>query len=147
MDRSDSRRELVTGRAFSRYEQFDTSPETIEQELRPALSLITATDRFKNNYSIEYITCLVQAGIAHQPAACKPCSTIPRLSNIMPVPVHTVPRFIRLVLGSCYAVHINALSIRLKCTSKSTTCKSTSRLNVRLCSSRLTTAIKRGIIT
>ena len=31
------RRELMTGCAFSRYEQFETSPETIEQELRPAV--------------------------------------------------------------------------------------------------------------
>ena len=31
------RRELVTGCTVSRYEQFETSPETIEQELRPAV--------------------------------------------------------------------------------------------------------------
>ena len=29
--------ELVTGCAVSRYEQFETFPETIEQELRPAV--------------------------------------------------------------------------------------------------------------
>ncbi len=29
--------ELVTECAFSRYEQFETSPETIEQELRPGV--------------------------------------------------------------------------------------------------------------
>ena len=31
------RRELVRGSAFNRYEQFETSLETIEQELRPAV--------------------------------------------------------------------------------------------------------------
>ena len=31
------RRELVTGCAFSRYEQFEKSPETSEQELQPAV--------------------------------------------------------------------------------------------------------------
>ena len=31
------KRELVTGYAFRRYEQFETSPEAIEQELRPAV--------------------------------------------------------------------------------------------------------------
>ena len=30
------RRALVRGNAFSRYEQFETSPDTIEQELRSA---------------------------------------------------------------------------------------------------------------
>ena len=33
------------------------------------------------------------------------------------------PRFIHFALGSCYAVHINTLSISWKCTSKGTTCK------------------------
>ena len=33
------------------------------------------------------------------------------------------PRFILFALGSCYAVHKNALSIELKCTSKGITCK------------------------
>ena len=33
------------------------------------------------------------------------------------------PRFIQFALCGCYAVHINALSIELKCTSKGTTCK------------------------
>ena len=50
--RAKLRRELERGSAFSRYEQFDTSPETTEQELRPA-GLRTATDRFKENYSID----------------------------------------------------------------------------------------------
>ena len=31
------RHELVTGFDFSRYEQFETSPETIEHELRPSV--------------------------------------------------------------------------------------------------------------
>ena len=34
------------------------------------------------------------------------------------------PHFIRFSLDSCYAVHVSALSIELKCTSKGTTCKS-----------------------
>ena len=46
------RRELVRGCPVSRYEQFEISPETIEQELRPANS-----DRFKENYSIDVISC------------------------------------------------------------------------------------------
>ena len=33
------------------------------------------------------------------------------------------PRFIQFALGCCYAVHINALSIELKCTSKGTMCR------------------------
>ena len=33
------------------------------------------------------------------------------------------PRLIQFASGSCYTVHINALSIELKCTSKETTCK------------------------
>ena len=33
------------------------------------------------------------------------------------------PRFIQFALCGCYAVHINALSIELKCTSKGATCK------------------------
>ena len=32
-------------------------------------------------------------------------------------------RFIQFALGNCYAVHINPLSISLKCTSKGATCK------------------------
>ena len=47
------RRELVTGYAFRRYEQFDTSPEAIEQELRPAVCERRQIDRFKENYSID----------------------------------------------------------------------------------------------
>ena len=33
------------------------------------------------------------------------------------------PSFIQFALGSCYAVHIHALSIQLKCTSEGKTCK------------------------
>ena len=43
----------MSGRNLSRYEQFEISPEMIEQELRPATYL---TDRFKENYSIDYLT-------------------------------------------------------------------------------------------
>ena len=42
-----------TGYAFSRYGQFETSPEKIELELRPAVCERRQTDRFKENYSID----------------------------------------------------------------------------------------------
>ena len=42
----------MTGCSFSRYEQSETSPETIEQEFATC-SLLTATDRLKKNYSID----------------------------------------------------------------------------------------------
>ena len=38
------RRELVTGYTVRRYEQLDTFPETIEQELRPAVCERRLTD-------------------------------------------------------------------------------------------------------
>ena len=38
----------------SRYEQLETSPETIEQELRPAVCEHRQTDIYKENYSISY---------------------------------------------------------------------------------------------
>ena len=44
----------MTGWTVSRYERFDTSPETIEQE---TCCLLTATDRFKKNYNIDYVSC------------------------------------------------------------------------------------------
>ena len=44
----------MTAYAFRRYEQFETSPEAIEQELRPAVCECRQTDRFKANYSIDY---------------------------------------------------------------------------------------------
>ena len=37
LGRTDTRTRDVTGCVFCRYEQFETSPETIEQELRPAV--------------------------------------------------------------------------------------------------------------
>ena len=37
----------------SRYEQFETSPETIEQEVRPVDCDQRQTDRFKENYSMD----------------------------------------------------------------------------------------------
>ena len=45
--------ELVTGCASSRYERFETSPETIEQELRPTVT-VANRDRLKENYGIDY---------------------------------------------------------------------------------------------
>ena len=45
----------------SRYEQFEISPETIEQELLPVDSEQTVTDRFKENYNIDY--CLLVTGL------------------------------------------------------------------------------------
>ena len=43
---------LVTGRNDSRYEQFETSSETLEQELRPAV-FERQTVGFKENYSTD----------------------------------------------------------------------------------------------
>ena len=36
------------------YDQFETSPEAIEQELQPAVCERRLTDRLKTNYSIDY---------------------------------------------------------------------------------------------
>ena len=38
------------------YDQFETSPEAIEQELRPAVCERRPTDRLKANYSIDYVS-------------------------------------------------------------------------------------------
>ena len=50
----------MSGRNFSRYEQFEISPEMIEQELRPAVceqrQAGRQTDKFQENYSIDYLT-------------------------------------------------------------------------------------------
>ena len=46
------RRELVRGCTVSRYEQFESSLEMIEQEIQFAKS-----DRFKENYSIDTSVC------------------------------------------------------------------------------------------
>ena len=43
----------MTGYAFRLYEQLETFPETIEQELRPTVCKRRQTDRFKENYSID----------------------------------------------------------------------------------------------
>ena len=47
------RRELVRGSTSVGYDQFETSPEAIEQELRPAVCERRPTDRLKANYSID----------------------------------------------------------------------------------------------
>ena len=47
------RRELVTGCTVRRYKQLETSPETIEQELRPVVCEHRQTDRLNENYSHE----------------------------------------------------------------------------------------------
>ena len=39
------------------YDQFETSPEAIEQELRPAVCERRLTDRLKTNYSIDDLLC------------------------------------------------------------------------------------------
>ena len=39
------------------YDQFETSPEAIEQELRPAVCERRLTDRLKTNYSIDDAIC------------------------------------------------------------------------------------------
>ena len=43
----------MTGCTARRYDQFETSPEAIEQELRPAVCERRQTDRLKANYSID----------------------------------------------------------------------------------------------
>ena len=43
----------MTGYTVSRYEQFETSRETIEQELRPGVCYHRQTGRFKENYNID----------------------------------------------------------------------------------------------
>ena len=40
------------------YDQFETSPEAIEQELRPAVCERRLTDRLKTNYSIDLVALL-----------------------------------------------------------------------------------------
>ena len=49
----------MTGCTARRYDQFETSPEAIEQELRPAVcehrQTDRQTDRLKANYSIDYV--------------------------------------------------------------------------------------------
>ena len=42
----------MTGCTVRRYDQLETTPETIEQELRPAVYERRQTDRLKENYSI-----------------------------------------------------------------------------------------------
>ena len=43
----------MTGCTAGGYDQLETSPETIEQELRPAVCERRQTDIFKENYSID----------------------------------------------------------------------------------------------
>ena len=47
------RRELVTKSTSGGCDQFETSPEAIEQELRPALCERRQTDRHKTNYRVD----------------------------------------------------------------------------------------------
>ena len=42
------------------YDQFETSPEAIEQEWRPAVCERRLTDRLKTNYSIDDIITVVR---------------------------------------------------------------------------------------
>ena len=47
----------MTGCTLRRYGQLEAFPETIEQELRPAVCEHRQTDRLKENYSIDKPTC------------------------------------------------------------------------------------------
>ena len=47
--------ELVRGSTSVGYDQFETSPEAIEQELRPAVCERRPTDRLKATYSIDIL--------------------------------------------------------------------------------------------
>ena len=50
----------MRGSAFSRCEQFETSPETIEQELRSAVCELRQTNFKRKNYSIDVpVHCIV----------------------------------------------------------------------------------------
>ena len=46
----------MTGCTLGGYDQLETSPETIEQELLPAVCERRQTDRVMENYSIDVIT-------------------------------------------------------------------------------------------
>ena len=55
----------MTGCTARRYDQFETSPEAIEQELRPAVCERRQTDRLKANYSIDndsdyFVLCMLE---------------------------------------------------------------------------------------
>ena len=55
----------MTGCTVRRYDQLETSPETIEQELRPEVCERRQTDRLVENYSIDMSfvsTCDVNVG-------------------------------------------------------------------------------------
>ena len=51
------------GCTVSRYEQLETSTETIEQELRPAFYERQLTDRLKENYSIDCVIMMCEIKI------------------------------------------------------------------------------------
>ena len=51
----------MTGCTSGGYDQLETSPETIEQELRPAVCEHRQTDRLMENYSIDSIQLLDMA--------------------------------------------------------------------------------------
>ena len=48
------------------YDQFETSPEAIEQELRPAVCERRLTVRLKTNYSIDYLAMVNCADVSSQ---------------------------------------------------------------------------------
>ena len=54
----------MTGCTARRYDQFETSPEAIEQELRPAVCERRQTDRLKANYSIDSRLCYSESDIS-----------------------------------------------------------------------------------
>ena len=49
----------MRGSTLVGYDQFETSPEAIEQELRPAVCERRPTDRLKANYSIDMVGQLI----------------------------------------------------------------------------------------
>ena len=58
----------MTGCTVSQYTQFETSPETIEQELQPAVCELRQTDRLKKNYSVDIhvtLACSYAAGASN----------------------------------------------------------------------------------
>ena len=55
--------ELVTKSTPGGCDQFEPSPEAIEQEFRPAECERRQTDRLKTNYRVDMITCKEKYGI------------------------------------------------------------------------------------
>ena len=65
----------MTGCTSGGYDQLDTSPEMIEQELRPAVCERRQTDRLMENYSIDYLW-LIGKEVVQMLELCKLCISV-----------------------------------------------------------------------